>query len=188
MELRPFKQNDLTLVSDALDIAEDATGNFFKFSLGQWKRHRYDVRTLSTLTKNEIRPHVFALLNKGAKVIGEFESKAKIQDFYFICLQDHLILNALKRDKELGLLSLLVYIFTHELVHIVRFCNFMKRFEALEIEREKEEQIVHSKTYEILKGLPVPRLDYILDAYKGHRICDICGLDSEKSKFEGGFN
>ncbi len=173
MALRSFKHNDLTLVSDALDIAEDATGDFFKFSLGQWKRHRYDVRTLSTLTKDEIRPHAFALLNKSSKVVGDFESKAKIQDFYFICLQDHLILNALRRDKELGLLSLLVYIFTHELVHIVRFCNFLKRFEAPEKEREKEEKIVHSKTYEILKNLPVPRLDYILDSYKSHRVCDM---------------
>ena len=44
-----FKKNDLTVVSDALEIAEDATGNFYKFSLGQWKRHRYDVKTLSSL-------------------------------------------------------------------------------------------------------------------------------------------
>jgi len=97
----------------------------------------------------------------------------KKRDFYFICLQDHLILNALKRDKELGLLSLLVYIFTHELVHIVRFCSFLKRFEASGKEREKEEEIVHTKTYEILNGLQVPNLDYILDSYKGHRMCDM---------------
>ena len=171
MELRPFKYNDLTLVSDALDIAEDATGNLFKFSLGQWKRHRYDVRTLSTLTKDEIRPHVFALLNKGAKVIDEFESKAKIHDFYFICLQDHLILNALKRDKEVGLLSLLVFIFTHELVHIVRFCNFHQRFDLSGMDRDDEERVVHTTTFEILKDLSLPKMDYILEAYQDQRIC-----------------
>ncbi len=176
MALRYFNHNDLAMVSDALDIAEDATGDFFKFSLGQWKRHRYDVRTLATLTRDEIRPHAFAMLNKSTKVIGEFESRAKKQDFYFICLQDHLILNALRRDEELGLLSLLVYIFTHELVHLVRFCNFFKMFEASEKEIGEEETIVHSKTYEILKGLPVPKLDYILDAYKSRRMCDMSVL------------
>jgi len=67
----------------------------------------------------------------------------------------------------------MVYIFTHELVHIVRFCNFLKRFDVPEVEREKEEKIVHSKTYEILEDLPVPKLDYILDSYKNHRICDM---------------
>lgn len=173
MLLRSFEHNDLTLVSDALDIAEDATGNFFKFSLGQWKRHHYDVRTLSALTRDEIRPNAFALLNKSSKVMDDFESKVRHRDFYFICLQDHLILNALNRDKDLGLLSLMVYIFTHELVHIVRFCNFLKRFDVPEVEREKEEKIVHSKTYEILKDLPVSQLDYILNSYKNHRICDM---------------
>ena len=173
MQLRSFKHNDLTLVSDALDIAEDAIGNFFKFSLGQWKRHSYDVRTLSALTKDEIRPNAFALLNKSSKAMADFESKVRHRDFYFICLQDHSILNALKRDKDLGLLALMVYVFTHELVHIVRFCNFLKRFDVSEVERDKEEKIVHSKTYEILKDLPVPKLDYILDSYKNHRICDM---------------
>jgi len=173
MTLRSFNNRDLVLLGDALEIAEDATGDFFKFSLAQWKRHRYDVRTLTALTTAELRPHAFAMLNKGSKVIGEFEFKAKSQDFYFICLQDHLILNALRRDKDLGFLSLLVYIFTHELVHIVRFCNFLKRFEISEKEREKEEKLVHSKTYEILKNLSVPKLDYILDSYKSHRMCDL---------------
>jgi hypothetical protein len=176
MALSSFKQHDLETVSDALYIAEDAIGNFFKFSLGQWRRHRYDVRTLSSLSGDEIRPHAFALLNKSSRVIGDFELKAKKQDFYFICLQDHLILNAMKRDKELGLLSLLVYVFTHELVHIVRFCNFLKRFETSGSERDREEEIVHTKTFEILKDTSVPKLDYILDSYRSHRICDVASL------------
>ncbi len=173
MAQRPFTHDELILVSDALDIAEDATGNFFKFSLGQWKRHRYDVRTLSALKREEIKHNVFALLNKGSRAIGEFESKTRKRDFYFICLQDHLILNALRRDKELGLLSLLVYVFTHELVHIVRFCNFLKRYDTSGRERDKEEETVHAKTYEILEDLPVPKLDYILDSYKSHRMCEM---------------
>ena len=173
MGLKSFSRDDLILVSDALDIAEDVTGNFFKLSLGQWKRHRYDVRTLSSLKKEEIRSNVFALLNKGTRAIGEFESKTRKSDFYCICLQDHLILNALKRDEDLRLLSLLVYVFTHELVHIVRFCNFQKRYDATGIEREKEEKIVHTRTYEILKNLAVLKLDYILDSYKCHRMCEI---------------
>ena len=176
MALRSFNHDDLILVSDALDIAEDATGNFFKFSLGQWKRHRYDVKTLSSLEKEEIKYNVFASLNKGSRTIGEFDSKTRTRDFYFICLQDHRILNALRRDTEFGLLALMVYIFTHELVHIVRFCNFMKRYEACGKEREEEEKIVHAKTYEILNNLPVPKLDYILDAYKSHRMWDVAAL------------
>jgi len=45
---------ELSTVSEALDVAEDKTGNFFKFSFGQWKRHRYDIRTLESLTPDAI--------------------------------------------------------------------------------------------------------------------------------------
>jgi hypothetical protein len=82
-------------------------------------------------------------------------------------------LKALNRDSDLGLLPLLVYVFTHELVHIVRFCNFSQRFEVSTKDREKEERLVHATTYEILKELSLPRLDYILNSYETHRVCDM---------------
>ena len=173
MAYLPFNCDALLTISEALDIAEDATGNFYKFSLGQWKRHRYDVKTLSSLKANEITHQAFALLNKGARVVSSFESKTKNRDFYFICLQDHQILKALSRDKALGLLPLLIYIFTHELVHIVRFCNFFQRFDVSGKEKDKEEAIVHETTFEVLANLTLPKLDYVLDSYQGHRVCDM---------------
>lgn len=173
MSLQSFKENDLLTVSDALDIAEDATGNYYKFSMRQWKRHRYEIKTLFSLNRDEISKKAFAVLNKGSRIIGGFEPKTKSRDFYFICLQDHRILGALKRDKELGLLPLLVYIFTHELVHIVRFCNFLQRFDASGKQKEKEETVVHAKTYEILGNFSLPKMDYVLDAYKDHRVCEM---------------
>lgn len=169
----PFKKEDLFTVSEALDIAEDRTGDYFKFSSGQWRRHRYDVKTLSHLADHEVVPDVFALLKKSKKRKEEVEPSSRHRDFYFICLQDHRILNALKRDTDLGLLPLLVYVFTHELVHIVRFCNFSQRFEVSTKDRGKEERIVHATTFEILKELSLPRLDYILNSYETHRVCDM---------------
>jgi len=169
----PFSQDELKTLSDALDIAEDATGNYFKFSNGQWKKYCYDVKTLSSLSRGEISSFALAVLSKGIRVLNDFESKTKSRDFYFICLQDHLILRALKRDGNLALLPLLVYIFTHELVHIVRFCNFFQRFEVTDKERVEEEEVVHSTTYDILKNFSVSKLDYVLEAYRGHRICQI---------------
>ena len=160
-------------LSDALDIAEDATGNHFKFSLGQWKNHRYEVKTLSSLDGYEVTPAVLAVLNKGKTIIDGVGSKAKSLDFYLICLQDPLILKVLERDKNLSLMTLLVYIFTHELVHIVRFCNFFQRFDAHEEEKIREEKVVHRTTFEILRKLSLPSLDYVLDSYENHRMCDL---------------
>jgi hypothetical protein len=173
MNLLSFKHNDLMTVSEALDIAEDATGNFFKFSLGQWKRHRYEVKTLPSLNGSEISKHAFAMVNKCSRTVSGFEPKTKDSDYYFICLQDHMILKALRRDKEINLLPLLVYVFTHELVHIVRFCNFFQRFEVQGKEKDKEETVVHAKTYDILEDLSLPNLDYVLDKYQDHRVCDM---------------
>jgi len=174
MTFLSFRDQDLRTVGDALDIAEDATANFYKFSTGQWKRHAYDVKTLLSLRNHEISKYAFALLNKGSRVIDDgLESKTKKRDFYFICLQDHQILKALKRDSELGLLPLLVYVFTHELIHIVRFCNFFQRFDTSEKEKQREESVVHKTTFDILENVSLPSLDYVLDSYKGHRVCEV---------------
>ena len=169
----PFEIETLKTVSEALEIAEDRTGDFYKYSLGQWKRHRYDVKTQCQLNEEEVVAPAFALLHKltGSALTGS--TKSRVQDFYFICLQDQQISRALERDNKLRLLPLLIYVFTHELVHIVRFCNFSERFEINGEGRDREEGIVHATTYDILKNLGLSDMDYILDAYQGHRICDM---------------
>ncbi|MFH1490778.1 MAG: hypothetical protein ABII06_17880 [Pseudomonadota bacterium] len=173
MALRPFRKEGLHFISDALDIAEDKTGDYYKFSFDQWKRHRYDVKTHSSLKRGEVSGRAFALLNKCSRAMSGFDPKTKSRDFYFICLQDHQILKALERDKNLTLGPLLVYILTHELVHIVRFSNFYERFETEGKARENEERIVHHTTFDILKDLSLPNMAYVLEAYRNHRICDL---------------
>ncbi len=173
MAVQSFSQNDLITVSDALDIAEDVTGNFYKFSIGQWKRHRYDVKTYPFLKGREISESAFAVLNKGLATTGGLDREARGRDVYFICLQDHRILSAVGRDARLALFPLLVYILTHELVHIVRFCSFHQRFDAPRREREQEERLVHKITFKILRNLSLRRMNYVLDAYRGHRMFDM---------------
>jgi len=173
-----FSAENIKTVSDALDIAEDRTGGYYKVSLDQWKRYRYGVKTLSTLSANEIAPDpAFALLNKYSDQGNAYHPMAWKRDFYSICLQDHQILNALSRDGNLTLLPLMVYVFTHELIHIVRFCRFAQRFDVGGEDREKEEKIVHAKTLEVLENLSLKNLEYILDVYRDYGICSLaaCG-------------
>ena len=168
-----FKDDNIDTISEALLIAEEKIGDYYKFSSEQWRRHQYDVKTLASLEEDEITSFAFALLNKRSRVIEGFDSSTKKRDFYFICLQDHQILNALQRDKNLTLLPLLVYIFTHELVHIVRFCNFFQRYEITGKSKEYEEGLVHETTFNILKKISLRNMDYILDSYKQHRPCEL---------------
>ena len=177
MALRYFNKGQLGILGDALDIAEDMTSNYFKLSLSQWRRYPFDVKTLSNLFGEDIKDNVFALLRKymtGGR--WEIEPIRKRHESYIICLQDHQILKALQRDRDLKLLPLLAYILTHELVHIVRFCKFQVRFDTQEeSSRSKEEKIVHQTSYEILKELPLPSLSYILGSYYPNRMdVDLC--------------
>ena len=167
MGLQFFNRKQLGILGDSLDIAEDATSNYYKLSMSQWKKHRFDIKTLSSLFGEDIKDNVFALLKRYEKDDkSKIDSLQKRHDFYMICLQDHQILKAINRDKNLKLLPLLSYILTHELVHIVRFCNFDIRFDTQEeFNRTREEKIVHQKTYEILKGFSLSNMDYILDSY-----------------------
>jgi len=172
MRKRSFKYHDFQTISEALDIAEDVTSNYYKFSFNQWKRHRYDVKTLISLNEPDSYQDIFAFLYKGSRISSIPATIPQNHDYYLICLQDHQILNALNRDKNICLLSLLIYIFIHELVHIVRFCNFSQRFKVSPKEKKREEIIVHSVTNDILSYQKISKLDYILDCYKPYRIVD----------------
>jgi len=177
MNLKYFNNKQIGVIGDALDIAEDMTSNYFKLSLLHWKRNRFDIRTLSSLFGEEVKDNVFALLKKymvDSKT--GIEPHYKRHEFYLIFLQDHQILKALQRDRDLKLLPLLAYILTHELVHIVRFCKFQVRFDTQEENnRVEEEKIVNQTTFEILKQLSLPNLSYILSSYNPDRMnIDIC--------------
>ncbi|VBB41767.1 conserved hypothetical protein [uncultured Desulfatiglans sp.] len=176
MALRSFQGSDLDTLGDALDIAEDVTGNYYKFSHRQWRRYRYDVRTLPLLSCQEISEGVFALLNKGFVVKDEGDPIPRTVDHYSICVQDHQVLEAVSRDADISLLPLMIYVFTHELVHIVRFSNFLQRFDLPWFKREEEEKAVHNITHEILRKVAIPRLGHVLSAYRGHRTCRLSGL------------
>ncbi|MFO8088356.1 MAG: hypothetical protein R6U13_00845 [Desulfatiglandaceae bacterium] len=182
-----FEPDNLKTVSEALDIAEDATINFFKFSSAQWNRYRYEVKTISSWGCGDAPEWAFAALHKGCSAEDEPFVPSLRRDYYFICLQDHRIIEAVLRDRNLELLPLLVYVFTHELVHIVRFSSFLQRFIVRPESREKEESVVHDTTHRILDKhkLFMPALGYVLNSYRDHRICaDSTGEGVEGYNFE----
>ena len=177
MGLQLFNKRQLHILGEALDIAEDSTSNYFKLSQSHWSQHPFDVKTLSGLFGDDIRDNIFALLKKYVPGDDEYDRPlSKKRELYVICVQDHQIIKALQRDKELRLLPLLAYVLTHELVHIVRFCKFQIRYDTKEdASRHKEENLVHHTTREILKELPLSNLEYILGSYRPEKMgLDLC--------------
>ncbi|AEB09018.1 hypothetical protein [Desulfobacca acetoxidans] len=158
MARRQFTGSDKSTIQEAVLIAEEVTSDFFKLSSSQWRRSRYDILTLESLWDEEISTHALAQLAKYTCCLPGRELKSAQFDLYRICLQDHNILKTLEKETTLLLLPLMIYVITHELVHIVRFSYFHHLFEATAEERKLEEKRVHSLTQEILVPLRSPKI------------------------------
>lgn len=161
-----FDEGHMAMVNEAVSLAEEVTSNHFKYSASQWRRSRYDILTLRDLHGPEITNQAFAqILRYIGHPSGSDLSSTRF-DFYKVCLQDHVILQALGRDSSLEFFPLMTYVVTHELVHIVRFSRFLQSFEAYPSSRDEEESRVHTITGEILQRARVSGLDRIVSSYR----------------------
>jgi hypothetical protein len=168
MQLRRFEGSEKPIIQEAVLIAEGSATDFFKLSASQWRRSRYDILTLEGLRQEEISSHALAQVAKYTCCLPGRELKSAQYDLYRICLQDHNILSTLEQQTKLALLPLLIYVITHELVHIVRFSQFHQLFDATTEQKEQEEQRVHSLTRQILQPFKCPDLEEIALYYQGH--------------------
>ena len=122
------------------------------------------------------------LLDSGFKVKGFLRDASRYEgkrsdtslgsstfDFYKICIQDHSILSALDRSPDIKLFPFTLYIVTHELIHIVRFKNFLQNFMATPPEKMVEETKVHDTTHDILRNVPMDGLSDVLNFYRKWR-------------------
>lgn len=164
-----FLQHHKELLREAAVIAEEMTSDFFKLTPTCWRRARYDILTLEGLEQEEISPHALALVAKYHGCHRDRVLKSAVFDFYRICLQDHNILKALDACPDLSLLPLLLYILTHELVHVVRFSRFQALFEAPEEQKDEEERKVHLLTQKILTPLKSPDIPRVIRYYEENR-------------------
>jgi hypothetical protein len=164
-----FQKDELTIVNNAVAMAEELVSNHYKMSASQWLRPKYDVGTLADLTHDEIVDGPFAQIiryegNLKGGVLG-----SSAYDFYKICIQDHAILQTLKMHPEITLSPFALYVVTHELVHIVRFSRFLQNFNASDVEKLDEERRVHVITHDILNPLKAHGLDTVFDFYSTWR-------------------
>ena len=174
---RVFGRDEIQTVNSSVAMAEELVSNFFKMSASEWLHPKYDVKTRVHLTRDEIVDGPFA---QGIRYEGQRKDTplgSTSYDFYKICLQDHAILATLDTEPELQLFPFILYIISHELIHIVRFSKFLQNFEASAEERLAEEQRVHKYTHDILSPVRLDGLPFVLDFYRRWR-SPIDGLKS----------
>lgn len=165
-----FNPEQIGIVNNAVALAEELVSNYYKMSASQWLHRRYDIKTLSDLAPDEVVEGPFAQI---VRYEGRHRNRAlgsSTYDLYKICLQDHAILAVLEQQQDLHLLPFVLYIVTHELIHIVRFSRFLQHFDAAPDERLAEEKRVHQKTHKILEPCSVPGLGEVLEFYNEWRI------------------
>lgn len=168
-----FHQDQKDLLNEAAVIAEEVTSDFFKLSVSHWRRARYDILTLEGLRAEEISTHALAMVAKYNGYPQDRLLRSAAFDFYRVCLQDHNILKTLRQCAGLSLFPLLLYILTHELVHIVRFSQFLALFETPEEQKQEEERRVHRLTQQILAPLQVRELSPVM-RYYDHQVQGDC--------------
>jgi hypothetical protein len=160
-----FHPEQKELLKEAAVIAEEVTSDFFKLSPAHWRRARYDILTLEGLSREEISPHAHALVAKYEGCPQNSSLQSAWFDYYRVCLQDHNILRTLKARPQLSLFPLLLYVITHELVHVIRFSQFLALFEACGKEQAQEEARVHQLTQKILAPLNFLELSPVMSYY-----------------------
>jgi len=165
-----FNDRQVSMVGEVIDLAQDLVTDYFSVSSNEWKNYRYDVKTRAHLSQAEITDSALAQICKYECLKEKSSSPPSSFDLYRICVQDNHILDAVKRPlNKIGLRPLLLYIFTHELSHVVRFSKHFKDFFASPEEKEAEEAIVHSITYEMLWSIGDRDLDRVLNRYRDYR-------------------
>jgi hypothetical protein len=144
-----FDRIQLDIVGDARQRAANLVSDYYKVAPREWRRMPYEVRTLRTLDSSEITDRALAQTvcyyfkrEAGSLVLEEGQ-------LFRICLQDHRILETLS-DTPLKLRSLLTYVLTHELVHVVRFGQRLQHIDLPQELRSDEERKVERTTRAIL--------------------------------------
>jgi hypothetical protein len=168
-----FDSSQISLVKGIFSHAEKMAATYFHLGHEKIKECKYEVRTLAHLEDHEISDRAFAYLCKYH--CQENEEKNSFQ-FFRVCLQDNRILDAVERARSfVRLAPLMLYIATHELVHVIRFNSGEIDFDAPLKERIKEEEKVNYITRNILGSLDSPDMGLVVDCFSNKYLIDNIG-------------
>jgi hypothetical protein len=166
--IRQFSELELLIVDEAAKASEELVNNYFKMSSGQWLKNRYDINTAKDLAPHE------QIIGPVAQVI-KYEARQKEVplgsssfNLYKICVQDGAVLSTIEEKGDMGLGTFLLYVITHELVHVVRFSKYQQRYENKNEADVTmgEEKKVHQLTYSILNSTSISGIGKVFEFYK----------------------
>ncbi len=146
-----------------MDEAEERTIHYYCIPPYRWQQLRYD---LVTHRDCEWKPLPDAALAQ-VQLVHQVRPSGKAScDFYRIQLNDPSILIAARRENlEPDLYPFLVYILTHEMVHLVRLSTILRDDREIRLSLAEEESRVHNVAYRILSRAPDRQMAPILSKF-----------------------
>jgi hypothetical protein len=154
------------VVVRAMDEAEEHTTNYYCFPPHRWQELRYD---LITRHDREWEPMPDPVLAK-VQCLERVGSRRKGPlEFWRIQLNDPGIMTVARRENlEPAIHPFLVYILTHEMVHVVRLSSILGNADLLS--SDAEEQRVDRISRQILARAGFQRFGPVLDKFRSPRL------------------
>jgi len=147
-----------------MDEAEERTLRYYCIPPHRWQQLRYD---LVTRQDQGWEPLPGTLLARVQRLCHTRTVHTSAFDFYRIQLNDPGILTTAQREKlETDLYPFLMYILTHEMVHLVRLTSILPEREDLHVSTEEEENRVQRVAYHILSEVRDEPLRAILTKFE----------------------
>jgi hypothetical protein len=155
-----FSSDQRSLAIQAMDEAEDRTLQYYCIPPYRWQQTNYDLLTSQDHEWEPLPDSALARVQQlqPVKPAGRIPG-----DFYRIQLNDPGILATARREHlEFDLYPFLVYILTHEMVHLVRLSTIHTKPITALVCSEDEENRVQRIAFRILENSPDRRLLPIL--------------------------
>jgi len=157
-----FSRDQRNLVYRALQEAEGHTSRYYCIPPYAWQELRYDLLTRSD---DEWEPLPEAALARLRCLQKTSRSHTGPLDFYRIELNDPTILKAAERERLRTLYPFLVYILTHEMVHLVRLSSILNSAGGVMLAPEAEERRVDKISHQILANAGLPKIHPVLQRF-----------------------
>jgi hypothetical protein len=155
-----FSSEQRNLAIRAMDEAEERTLQYYCIPPHRWQQLNYDLLTRQDTGWEPLPESALAKVQRLHQVRPKRKS---LCDFYRILLNDPGILTVAHREDLVpDLYPFLVYILTHEMVHLVRLSTILRDEPEDEFAFSAEESRVQGVAFQILTGMQDARLNPIL--------------------------
>jgi hypothetical protein len=149
-------------LKESLEQAEGLAAGFYCIPPREWNKSPFDIVTMDDSSLRPLPEGILAEVRRSISMPPSTGRAPSIPDYYTIRLSDENIKKAVeKAGARFDLESLLTYVLTHEIIHVIRFTRQSSPFFADEEGRNIEEMKVSGLTTKVLESTTDEKLSFL---------------------------